>query len=77
MSEWVAGLATNSGGNASVVNQAMVRYAQEHGARAEIRDEGDVAVFCDCTVPDGKGRRLSCEINVVRNFQELRAVLGY
>ena len=61
----------------SALNEMLVRYAELHATRAEVREEGDVAVFCDCTVPDAGGRRLACEINVVRTFGELRDLLGY
>ncbi len=59
------------------LNRRLVAIAKDHGAHAEIREEGDVAVFCDCTVPDGEGRRLACEIEVVRSMDDLRRVLGY
>ena len=56
---------------------ALVRFAALHDTYAEVRAEGDVAVFCDCTVPDRDGRRLACEIEVVSTMTELRNVLGY
>jgi len=77
MSEWAADVQARTAAEGSISRRAMVRFAAEHGAHAEIREEGDVALFCECTVPDGEGRRLACEIHVVTTFQELRAVLGY
>ena len=59
------------------LNRRMVAIAGQHGVHAEIREEGDVAVFCQCTVPDGEGRRLACEIEVVKTIEELGRVLGY
>lgn len=56
----------------------LVRVAKEHCTEAEIREDmGDVIVFCDCTVPDGEGRRLACEINAVTSMSELLVLLGY
>lgn len=74
--EGLADLGREGSGGTSL-SQKLVRYAREHYTHAEIRDEGDVAVFCDCTVPDGQGRRLACEIHVVTTFGELRDLLGY
>ena len=61
----------------ALLNRKLVQIAMDHGVEAEIRDEGDVAVFCCCTVPDGQGRRVVYEIEVVSTFAELRRVLGY
>jgi hypothetical protein len=56
----------------------LIDYAAHHYVRAEPREEGDVAVFCECTVPCADGsRRLACEIDCVSTMGELRAVLGY
>lgn len=58
--------------------ERLVQVANEHRTDAEIREDiGDVIVFCDCTVPDGEGRRLACEINAVRSMSELLVLLGY
>lgn len=58
-------------------NAALIRYAALHCVHAEEREEGDVAVFCECTVPDGNGRRCAVEIEVVTTMAGLRAALGY
>jgi hypothetical protein len=59
------------------LKRRLIAVANEHGVDAEVRDDGEVIVFCDCTVPDGAGRRLACEINVVKTMPELMALLGY
>ncbi len=60
-----------------VLKQRLIAVAQQHCVDAELRDDGEVIVFCDCTVPDGAGRRLACEIHVVKTMPELLALLGY
>lgn len=59
------------------LKQRLIAVAQQHCVDAELRDDGEVIVFCDCTVPDGAGRRLACEIHVVKTMSELMALLGY
>lgn len=58
----------------SATQQKLIRFAQNHDTRAEARDEGDVAVFCDAVTRDG---RLVTEIEVVQDMASMRAVLGY
>ncbi len=60
-----------------MTQQQLIRYAAQHSVQAEAREEGDVAVFCECTVGPDNARRLAVEIEVVRTMSELRAVLGY
>jgi len=72
LSRWNAGY---RGGDVPV--KALIRFAALHDVHAEERAEGDVAVFCDCVIQDGLGRRASCEIEVVKTMVELRRALGY
>lgn len=58
----------------STVQQKLIAYAAQHYTRAEARDEGDVAVFCDGVTADG---RQVVEIEVVADMAGMRAVLGY
>ena len=58
----------------TATQQKLIRYAADHYTHAEAREEGDVAVFCDCVTADG---RLVTEIEVVSDFSGMRAVLGY
>lgn len=56
----------------------LVRFAEQHYARAVPREEGDVAIFTELGFPsEFRGDRNMCEIDVVANHEELRAVLGY
>lgn len=52
----------------------LIKSAALHYMHAEAREEGDVAVFCEAVLADG---RAVIEIEVVTNGAELRAVLGY
>lgn len=56
----------------------LAHIAAEHYARAVPREEGDVAIFTELSFPsESRANRDMCEIDVVSNHDELRAVLGY
>jgi hypothetical protein len=58
--------------------ERLVDYAAQHYVHAEPRDEGDVAVFTQLGwTADSRVNQAMCEVEVVRDFGELRAVLGY
>lgn len=56
---------------------SLVHFAAEHRARAVPREEGDVAVFTELSQGNPRYHPTMCEIDVVTNHEELRAVLGY
>ena len=56
----------------------LIDYAAQHYVHAEAREEGDVAVFEQMAfAEDPDMRRVTCEVHVVHDMRELRAVLGY
>jgi len=55
----------------------LIDYAAQHYVHAEAREEGDVAVFTPLAFTDGRAHPVACEIDVVHDMRELRAVLGY
>jgi hypothetical protein len=59
--------------NATLRNN-LVNYAESHGHRAEIRDDGAVLVYTQYVDANGNTGE---DCDRVRNMTELRQLLGY